>query len=82
MLEDDSPDNFHKLMEIEEELGFRSSFNFVPERYNVSESLRKELINRGFEVGVHGLNHDGKLYESKEIFNERAIKINKYLFIT
>jgi len=72
-------DNCHKLVEIEEELGFRSSFNFVPERYNVSESLRKELINRGFEVGVHGLNHDGKLYESKETFNERAIKINKYL---
>jgi len=72
-------DNCHKLMKIEEELGFRSSFNFVPERYNVSESLRKELINKGFEVGVHGLNHDGKLYESKETFNERAIKINKYL---
>ncbi len=72
-------DNCHKLMEIEEKLGFRSSFNFVPERYNVSESLRKELINRGFEVGVHGLNHDGKLYESKETFNERAIKINEYL---
>lgn len=72
-------DNCHKLMEIEEELGFRSSFNFVPERYNVSESLRKELINRGFEVGVHGLNHDGRLFLSEHVFNERAKRINYYL---
>jgi hypothetical protein len=36
-------------------------------------------VNKGFEVGVHDLNHDGKLYNSKQIFEERAIRINKYL---
>ncbi len=69
----------HQLMELEERLGFRSSFNFVPERYNVSPELRNDLVNRGFEVGVHGLIHDGKLYTSGKIFKERADRINHYL---
>jgi hypothetical protein len=60
-------------------LGFRSSFNFVPERYDVSARLRSYLEKRGFEIGVHGLVHDGKLYASKKIFEERAQRINEYL---
>jgi len=66
-------------MELEKKLGFCSSFNFVPERYNVSESVRNELISNGFEVGVHGLNHDGKLFSNENVFSERAIKINRYI---
>jgi peptidoglycan/xylan/chitin deacetylase (PgdA/CDA1 family) len=69
----------YQLMDLEEKLGFRSVFNFVPERYSVSADLRKSIIQRGFEVGVHGLNHDGKLYASKRTFQDRAIKINRYL---
>jgi hypothetical protein len=68
-----------KLMQIEKSLGFKSSYNFVPERYEVSTELRNYLSENGFEVGVHGLNHDGKLFRSKEIFTNRAKKINKYL---
>ena len=30
-------------------------------------------LKRGFEVGVHGLEHDGKLYSSKAKFAEKAI---------
>lgn len=68
-----------ELMNLEKNLGFRSSFNFVPERYNVSPEVRNELVQNGFEVGVHGLNHDGKLFSSKEVFSARAKKINEYL---
>ena len=50
-----------KLMQIEMELGFRSAFNFVPERYRVHPELRYFLKNNGFEVGVHGLCHDGRV---------------------
>ncbi len=56
------------LLDMEKMIGFRSSFNFVPERYNVSQELRKYITDNGFEVGVHGLVHDGKLYNSREIF--------------
>ncbi|MFH1148403.1 MAG: hypothetical protein V1736_11955 [Pseudomonadota bacterium] len=67
------------LMRLEQSLGFRSSFNFVPERYDVSAELRRRLDTNGFEIGVHGLNHDGKLFQSKRIFDERSGKINRYL---
>jgi len=72
-------DRCTKLIELELELGFRSSFNFVPERYEVSPSLRQVLRENGFEIGVHGLVHDGRLFESKDIFQKRAKKINRYL---
>lgn len=68
-----------RLLEIERQRGFRSSFNFVPKRYDVSPELRHQLMEAGFEVGVHGLYHDGKYYESRELFNERAVQINRYL---
>jgi hypothetical protein len=69
----------YQLSQIEENLGFRSSFNFVPERYDVSNHLRNYLEKRGFEIGVHGLVHDGKLYASKKIFEKRAKRINEYI---
>jgi len=71
--------NCGQLMELEERLGFRSSFNFVPERYTVSPEIRHRLTENGFEVGVHGLMHDGKLYRSRKMFEERAFRINDYL---
>jgi peptidoglycan/xylan/chitin deacetylase (PgdA/CDA1 family) len=72
-------DKCYRLMEIEEILGFRSSFNFVAEKYAVSKTLIEDLKNRGFEVCIHGLNHDGKLFSSRQIFDERAKRINGYL---
>ena len=66
-------------MSIDEAMGFRSSFNFVPERYAVSLELRRELVQRGFEVRVHGLKHDGKLFLSKTKWPEHAARINNYL---
>ena len=67
------------LMALEMELEVRSCFNFVPERYNVSAELRQTLQKNGFEVGVHGLKHDGLLYSSYEVFQARAPRINHYL---
>lgn len=68
-----------RLLRLEMDLGFRSSFNFVPERYVVSSALKEFLMSNGFEIGVHGLLHDGKLLKSRSIFQERASKINHYL---
>jgi hypothetical protein len=65
-------------MDIEEEVGFRSSFNFVPERYHVPEAIRTEIVHRAFEIGLHGLNHDGRLYRSRKEFLARAARLNQY----
>lgn len=72
-------DKCMELAIIEMKMGFRSSFNFVPERYNNSTELREHLVKNDFEVAIHGLKHDGKLFWTRKIFNERAKKINEYL---
>lgn len=69
-----------QLAEVERSLGFRSSFNFIPEgEYRVSAALRARLEAGGFEVGIHDLKHDGKLYSSEAVFNNHAQGINQYL---
>ena len=70
-----------QLMQLEQSLGFRSSFNFIPEgdEYRVSAGQREELVSHGFEVGVHDLRHDGKLYWRRKVFPENARSINGYL---
>ncbi len=73
-------DKCRALMELEMELGFRSSFNFIPEgSYRVPSALREELTRNGFEVGVHDLKHDGRLFRSVAEFRSRAMRINEYL---
>ncbi len=73
-------DNVPKLARLEETIGVRSSFNFVPEGgYHTPAELRADLASRGFEVGVHDLRHDGKLYRSQQTFQQAAVRINRYL---
>ena len=68
------------LAELEMRFGVRSSFNFIPEGgYPVPCALRAWLGERGFEVGVHDLYHDGKLYRSRSAFTSNAQQINRYL---
>ncbi len=67
------------LMQLEQDLGFRSSFNFIPEgSYRVPAELREELTASGFEVGIHDLKHDGRLFFSRRKFMRRAARINGY----
>ncbi len=68
------------LARIEQERGFRSTFNFIPEGpYTVSTELISSLRGAGFEIGVHDLKHDGWLYRSREMFSNHARQINRYL---
>lgn len=68
-----------RVADLEETLGFRSLFDFVPERYKLNYRLMDDLRQRGFEVGVHGLKHNGRLFDSRSIFMQNAYKINDYL---
>ncbi len=67
------------LMDIDESWGIKSSFQIIPEgRYDVPFSLLSEMKRRGFEVNVHDLNHDGRLFRDRQLFLSRARKINEY----
>ena len=72
-------DRCKQLLEIEKNLGFKSSFNFVAERYKVNKELLEFIVSEGFEVGIHGIKHDGKKFKNKKIFDKRALKINQYI---
>jgi peptidoglycan/xylan/chitin deacetylase (PgdA/CDA1 family) len=67
------------LAEIEEHRGFRSSFNFVVDDYQIPRKLRQYLIDHGFEIGIHGLTHDQNPFRSRSTFKKNAVKINEYL---
>lgn len=69
-----------RLARLECELGFRSCFNFIPAgHYTVPPELRQELASQGFEIGVHDLHHDGRLYRTWRGFVGKAKRINEYL---
>jgi len=66
-------------MKLEQEVGFKSTFNFVPEGYNCSPETRQILIDNGFGLGLHGLTHDGRVFQNKKKFNRAVPRINGYL---
>jgi hypothetical protein len=68
-----------QLVQLERQLGFRSAFYFVAERYKITQGELLQLKRGGFEIGVHGLKHDGKLFKDLTTFTDRAKKINGYL---
>ncbi len=77
--EADGRDYCPKLMDLDESVGLRSSFQIIPEeRYHVAPSFLEEIRRRGHEVNVHDLNHDGHLYRERGEFLRRAARIGEY----
>lgn len=72
-------DSCASVMDLDESFGFRSAFQVVPEkRYPVPKSLLEAIEGRGFEVNIHDLNHDGRLYADHKEFLRRVQHINRY----
>jgi len=68
-----------QLMDVDDRHALKSSFQIVPEgRYNISPSVVNGIRGRGFEVNLHDLNHDGRLFANERLFLERAQRIKNY----
>jgi hypothetical protein len=68
-----------QLMDLDESFGIRSAFQIVPEdRYSVPKAYLDGIVSRGFEVNVHDLTHDGRLFADHAEFLRRAQRINNY----
>lgn len=65
------------VLDMEIKYGFKSSWNIVPYKYKIHEDIIKLIKDNGHEIGIHGYNHDGKLYFNKEIFDFRVKYINE-----
>ena len=68
-----------QLMDLNDEFEIKTAFQVVPEkRYAVPQSLLDCIVERGFELNVHDLYHDGHLLEEREEFLRRAKHINRH----
>jgi hypothetical protein len=68
-----------RLMDIDESFGFRASFQIVPEaRYPVTTAFLRAIRDRGHEINVQDLNHDGNLFRDRRQFLCRVKAINEY----
>ena len=68
----------HLLRDSERELGYVSSWNFVPLRYHVDDDVLDGLRDAGCEIGVHGLLHDGRDLGSRRLLDRRLPMIREY----
>jgi hypothetical protein len=67
------------LMDVNDSYGIKAAFQIVPEeRYSVSPAFLEEIRVRGFEINLHDLNHDGRLFRDRDEFRRRAHRINQY----
>jgi hypothetical protein len=71
-------DQIETVRRLEAARGYRSSWNFVPERYRVDDALVERLKAAGCEVGVHGLRHDGHDLESWRILQRRLPEMRRW----
>lgn len=69
-----------ELIDLDEAHGIRASFQVIPEkRYEVTDEYVALIRRRGFEFNIHDLNHDGQLYQERQLFLQRSKKINSYV---
>ena len=71
--------NVRKIMDIERLHGFVSSWNFVAEGYPIEAGLLDHVRAAGCELGLHGVRHDCKLFESRASFEAELPAIHRYL---
>jgi peptidoglycan/xylan/chitin deacetylase (PgdA/CDA1 family) len=71
--------NIPALLEIEQRHGVVSSWNFVAEWYPIPDGTFAALRAAGCEIGLHGIKHDGRLFESRQRFEAELPKIHHYL---
>jgi hypothetical protein len=66
-----------ELRDLERAAGYRSSWNLVPRRYDVPDETVAALKADGFEVGVHGLYHDGRDL-ADGVFDQRLPEMRRW----
>jgi hypothetical protein len=68
-----------ELLDLDDSLGVKASFQIVPEeRYAVPAEFLDAIRDRGCEIVVQDLNHDGRLFDDKQEFLRRVALIHRY----
>lgn len=72
-------ENIPRVLEVEQRHGVVSSWNFVAEWYPIPAGTFARLRAEGCEIGLHGIRHDGRLFQSRAQFESELPKIHRYL---
>ena len=77
----ETPDGYARVGELqalESSLGYRAAWNFVAGRYVVDDLMLRSIERAGGEVGIHGLRHDGRDLESRELLEARLPEMREH----
>jgi hypothetical protein len=67
------------LADLDASYGMKSSFQVVPKNsYDVPRPFLQSLADRGREINLHGLTHDGQLFRDRKQFLEDVKEIRRY----
>jgi peptidoglycan/xylan/chitin deacetylase (PgdA/CDA1 family) len=69
--------NVPRLLEVERRHGMVSSWNLVAEDYPIDPEVVATIRDAGGEIGLHGLTHDGRLFESRRSFERQLPRIRE-----
>jgi len=65
-----------RIGQIEENHGFRSSWNVVPKSYPIDKAMLHDIKARGHEIGLHGIWHNNKeAFLSRETLYQEFLKL-------
>jgi peptidoglycan/xylan/chitin deacetylase (PgdA/CDA1 family) len=67
--------NVERVLEIERRHGMVSSWNIVADDHPIDPGMVAAIRAAGGEIGLHGLSHDGRLFESRERFEQQLPRI-------
>jgi len=65
-------DRMERMADVEQKHGFVSAWNLPLAQYPIDWPRVERLRARGFELGAHGLSHDGRLFRSYQDFARLA----------
>ncbi len=65
-----------QVIKVEQKYNLYSSWNIVPYKYRMDEGILRFIVETKNEIGIHGYNHDGKLFSSYKEFHSRIPAIN------
>jgi peptidoglycan/xylan/chitin deacetylase (PgdA/CDA1 family) len=63
--------NVPQMLELERRHGMVSSWNLVGDDYAIDPAIVDAIRAAGGEIGLHGLTHDGRLFESRRAFERQ-----------
>jgi peptidoglycan/xylan/chitin deacetylase (PgdA/CDA1 family) len=72
-------DAVEQLLEVEARHGMVSAWFLVAEDYPIAPGVVEAIRAAGCEVGLHGLHHDGRLFESRQRFERQLPGVRRYL---